>query len=331
MKIKSAAKSLSLSMGLLRMAARFKTPGAVILMYHSIVEDPRETADGIGVSQSSRAFDLHMRALADRFQPVTIDQVVQFVRGEADLPARAVAVTFDDGFRDNYDVALPILSRYRIPAAFYILTGAIDSGVPPWYCRIRWAFRGTLKEEWIDPDHGKSFVLSNPISRQEALNLAWDMGAAKSGRSQEAFVRSVETNLEMSLPASEAAMMSWDQVRALRQAGHIVGAHTMSHPNLAHVSPQEAEREISESKAKLEVELQSAVEHFSYPHPALNPQWNPTTTEIVRRAGFRSAALTTCGRVLSGDSPLALKRIYAANDLHQWEWNLEMTFLGRPV
>lgn len=335
LKIKSAtklaAKSLSLNTGLLRAAARFKQPGAVILMYHSIVKDPRETADGIGVSQPSRAFELHMRVLVKRFQPVTIEQVARFATGESSLPAHAVAVTFDDGFRDNYDVALPILTRYGIPATFYILVGAVDSGVPPWYCRIRWAFSRTLKKEWTDPERGKSFSLSNPASKQDALNLAWDMGAAKSGSGQEAFVRSIEADLEKSLPFAEAAMMSWDQVRALRRAGHIAGAHTMTHPNLAHVTAQEVEREVSESKAKLEAELQEPIEHFSYPHPALDPQWSAATAETVQSAGFRSATLTTGGCVQSGDSPLALKRIYAANDLRQWEWNLEMTFLGRPA
>lgn len=331
MSIKRTAKSILLHTGILRAAARFAPPAAVVLMYHSIVEDPRATAESIGVSQASHAFDLHMRALAQRFHPVSIDQVASFAMGEGALPPRAVAVTFDDGFRDNFDVALPILARYGIPAAFYILVGAVDSGAPPWYCRIRWAFGNTAKTVWTVPGQDQSFSLSDPAAKQRARSLAWDLGAAKSGSDQEAFVESIENGLEVSLPASKAAMMSWDEARALRRAGHIVGAHTMTHPNLAHIRPEEVAREVAESKARLEEELKEPVEHFSYPHPALNPQWNDATTEAVRRAGFRSAALTTCGRVLRGDSPLVLKRIYAANDLSQWIWNLEMTFLGRTA
>jgi hypothetical protein len=73
------------------------------------------------------------------------------------------------------------------------------------------------------------------------------------------------------------------------------------------------------------------LQHFSYPHPALNPQWNMQTLQITRAAGFRSAVLTMRGPVRRGDEPLALKRIYAANDLDQWIWNLERTLLGRSI
>lgn len=321
-------KSTLVRTGALRTAARFKRRGAAILMYHSIAENPAATSDGIGVSQSKAVFEAHMRELARRFQPVTIERIARFASGEADLPPRAVAVTFDDGFLDNYELALPILRRYGIPATFYILAGAVDRAAPPWYCRIRRAFSRTPKADWVDPLSGRRFSLAAPGPKQEALQYAWDAGAAMTGARQEEFVRGVEKDLETFLPAAEAPMMTWDQVRGLRKAGHIAGAHTMSHPNLAHIPPDEVEREVSQSKARLEAELGEPVDHFSYPHPALNPQWNAATTEALARAGYKSAALTTSGLVRRGDSPLALRRIYAADDLRQWEWNLEITFLG---
>jgi peptidoglycan/xylan/chitin deacetylase (PgdA/CDA1 family) len=126
-------------------------------------------------------------------------------------------------------------------------------------------------------------------------------------------------------------MMTWEQVRALKKAGHTIGAHTLSHPNVAQVSQDEARSEIAGSKQRLEAEIGAPVDHFSYPHPALNPQWSQQTLEITREAGFKSAALTTCGPVRAGDEPLALKRIYTPADLNQFTWNLQCTFLGRSV
>ena len=72
-----------------------------------------------------------------------------------------------------------------------------------------------------------------------------------------------------------------------------------------------------------------AIEHFSYPHPALSPCWSSQTLEITREAGYKSAVLTTPGQVRAGDEPLALKRVNTPSDLVQFTLNLQRTFAGR--
>jgi peptidoglycan/xylan/chitin deacetylase (PgdA/CDA1 family) len=316
--------------GLLRAAGRLVQSGAVILMYHSIVEDPRETANTIGSSQSRAAFEAHMRTLAERFSPVTIEQIAQFAKEGRPLPARPVATTFDDGFADNYEVALPILARYGIPAAFYIMVNAVETGIPPWYCRLNFAFSTTTRREWNDPEQNRTCKIETVQERKAALDRAWEIGAKKVGNGQDEFVRHTEELLEVE-PPGFGLMLTWDKVSALKEAGHIVGAHTLSHPNLAHVSQEDARSEIMGSRQQLEKATGGPIHHFSYPHPSLNPQWSARTLQITREAGFRSAVLTTRGPVRRGDEPLALKRIYAASDLDQWIWNLECTFLGRSI
>lgn len=319
--------------GALGLAARASAPpAAVILMYHSIVDDPRRTEDTIGISQSRSTFEAHIRTLAEEFNPVTLEQVVQFARGGEPLPRKSVAVTFDDGFFDNYEVALPILSRYGVPATFYIMVGAVETGVPPWYCRLNFAFRATRKTDWVNPEDGVRYSMETGNHRKAALQAAWDAGARRVGNSQAEFVRRVEESLDVvPLGAESRMMLRWDEVRALKEAGHTIGAHTLSHPNLAHVTEEEAGAEIVGCKTRLEEEIGGPVDHFSYPHPALNPQWTPSTLRITREAGFKSAVLTSCGPVRRGDEPLIMKRIYAADDLDQWNWNLQCTFLGRSI
>ncbi len=316
----------------LQVAGRFAQRSAVILMYHSIVEEPQLTKNTLGVSQSRVGFEAHMKTLARRFAPVTIEQVAQFAKDGRELPIRAVAVTFDDGFADNYDVALPILSRYGISAAFYIMVNAVATGTLPWYCRLRFSFSTTTKPQWSDPEQHQSYEVTTPAGRKRALSVAWEIGARATGGAREEFVCRVEKSLEVEpLGARHGFMLSWEKVRALRKAGHIIGGHTLSHPNLAHVSPEEARSEIVGCKKRLEEEIGEPVDHFSYPHPALNPQWSPQTLELTREAGFKSAVLTKCGPVRTGDEPLGLRRIYATSDLDQWIWNLESTFLGRSI
>ncbi|MGH9432777.1 MAG: polysaccharide deacetylase family protein [Terriglobia bacterium] len=329
---KRVLKGALLNSGALALATRMAPAAAIVLMYHSIVEDPKRTANSIGISQPKASFEGHIRTLAKRYNAVSIEQVAQFAKEGRPLPAKSVAVTFDDGFADNYDVAMPILNRYGVPATFYILVNAVETGNPPWYCRLRFAFGTTRKPEWSDPEYPLTCKLASRQDRESTLNIAFEIGARKTGEAQERFLQRVEKSLEVDpLGPQEELMMSWDKVRALKKAGHIVGGHTLSHPNLAHVSLGEARSEIMGSKKKLEEELGEPIDHFSYPHPALNPQWSPETLEITREAGFKSAVLTTCGPVRAGDEPLALKRIYAANEPAQWAWNMQCTFLGRAI
>ena len=329
---KQILKKALIDSGGLRAASRVASPGAVILMYHSITEDPALTAWSIGVSQPRAAFEAHIRALAERFNPVSIDDVTDFASGGRRLPKKSVAVTFDDGFADNYDVVLPILTRYSVPATFYLLAGAVETGNPPWYCRIRHAIGTTRLSEWTDSESGVVRKIQGDSSREIALNVAFGIGAGKSGSAQEQWVSDMEKSLDVDpLQQESRFMMTWDQARALKQAGHTIGAHTLTHPNLAHVSTSEARSEIAGSKTAIEKSLGEPVQHFSYPHPALDPEWNAATVEITREIGFRSAVVTASGRVRPGDDPLELRRIYAAAEFDQWLWNLECTFLGRAI
>jgi peptidoglycan/xylan/chitin deacetylase (PgdA/CDA1 family) len=331
-KSKRLFKKALLRTSILRAASRLFPPAAVILSYHSIVEDPKETDHILGISRARASFEEHMKTLARRFTPVTVQAIAEFASSGRELPPRAVAVTFDDGFADNCDLALPILNRYEVPATFYIMIDGVENGALPWYCRLRYALNTTKKTQWFDAEKNQTFSLATPLERKAALTAAWEVGARLIGSVQQDFIRSVERELEVEpVEAPHGYMMTWDQVRTLRKAGHTVGGHTVSHPNLAQVSEGEAHFEITECKKKLEQEIGEPIHHFSYPHPALNPQWSKQTLEITRQAGFKSAALTTCGPVRAGDEPLALKRIYTPADLDQFTWNLEATFLGRSV
>jgi len=118
--IKQQLKQALLSSGVLRLAGRLHGKGAAILMYHSVLEDPGSVANSLGGMIHPRAiFEGQMELLAREFHPVSLDQVGRFVRGEEDLAERAVVVTLDDGYPDNFDMAMPILDRLGVPAILF--------------------------------------------------------------------------------------------------------------------------------------------------------------------------------------------------------------------
>ena len=328
--IKDLAKRVVLGSTLLRLSPAGFRVSAAILMYHAVQSDPSVHADLLGgIVHSESAFRDQVELLAREFQPVTIGQVSRYVLGEETLPKRAVVVTFDDGYSDNFDIARPILNRAGVPATFYATVGCIEKRIAPWPARLRHAFLSTKIREWTDTEN-KRWMLRSAEERERAFMAGCDVCCKLGSRAQEEYLTRINKELETS-ECSEAGalMMSYDQLRALVREGHTVGSHTMTHPNMAYVTRDEARSELTESKRLLELRLGVPVVHFSYPCPALSPHWNPATLEETRAVGYETAVTVDNGLARKGDNPLCLKRIGPSKTVEGLRWNLECAFAGR--
>jgi peptidoglycan/xylan/chitin deacetylase (PgdA/CDA1 family) len=251
--MKDLAKRAVLRSGLLRMAGGWRGRGAAILMYHSVMEDSRsqETFLG-GIIHSRDTFRGQMELLARRYRPVSLDQINRFVRGEGKLPERAVVITFDDGYTDNYEIAAPVLNEVGVPATFYATVECVERGYLPWPAQLRFIFRTAKKASWAD-SAGKPWPLSGGVEREKAFLLSCDECCKLAGTAQEEYVARLEDDLGAHVPVeSGALMMNYDQMRALAQQGHSVGSHSMTHPNMAHLSLEDVVREMTESKWRLD-------------------------------------------------------------------------------
>jgi peptidoglycan/xylan/chitin deacetylase (PgdA/CDA1 family) len=325
--MRNLAKKALLRSGVMRLAAGFRAPGAAILMYHSVMENPmcQENLLG-GIGHSRDAFREQMQLLERHYLPVSLDHVKNFVLGQGELPNRAVAVTFDDGYADNYEIAAPILNEVGVPATFYITVDCVAHGKLPWPARLRFAFHSSRKGSWSDAS-GKAWPLHDRGERERAYLFSCDECCKLTGESQEKYVANIELDLGARVPSqSGALMMNYEQVRGIARQGHSVGSHTMTHPNLAHVSLAEARLELTESKRHLEQQLKLTVQHFSYPCPALPPNWTEATAEESRRAGYETAVTTNSGIVRKGDDPLCWKRVPPTKTVEGLRWNLERAF-----
>jgi peptidoglycan/xylan/chitin deacetylase (PgdA/CDA1 family) len=326
-------KVLSLSR-IPRVVASVGPSRAVILRYHSVQPVPAEHANtiGVGIVHSEALFARQMELLARRFNPVTIDDIASWLQGEGALPRRAVAITFDDGFRDNYETAAPNLARYGLRAAFYITVGTIGSKRGPWFCRLRQAFYSTSAPHWIDPGTGQARRLCDPAGRREGFLSACRICATLTGDRQEAFLDGVDRELQVK-PFSDGGplMMNWDQVAALYRDGHVIGSHTMTHPNLAYSTRSEARYEMQRSKDLLERQLATSIRHFSYPAPILEPHCSDETTAMAARCGYVSAVTCIAGAVQPRHRQFVLPRVFAPLDADEFLWSVEASLAGRIV
>jgi peptidoglycan/xylan/chitin deacetylase (PgdA/CDA1 family) len=330
--MRDLAKKAILASGALRLAGDLHGPAAAILMYHSVLPDPAVQADSLGgIIHSEVEFRAQMELLAREFHPLSLDDIVKRFHAGEDLPKRSVVVTFDDGYADNYEVAMPILDQFSISAVFYATVDCVENRKLPWPSRLRFAFRNTKLTAWSDA-LSKSWNLCDQPHREEAYLAACDACCQLSGPAQEEFVKRIEQALQTCLPVeSGSLMMTYDQLRGLVLHGHIVGSHTMTHPNMAQLRQEEAHRELAESKRQLELRLGMRINHFSYPCPALSPHWSEQTVEQSRALGYETAVTTNSGLTRRGDNLLRLKRVLPTKTHPGLRWNLESAFAGRAV
>jgi peptidoglycan/xylan/chitin deacetylase (PgdA/CDA1 family) len=332
MSLRKAAKRILVASGAFRAVHQLVAPAAVILRFHSIQDRPEQCAYtiGRGTVHATSIFERHMELIGRGFSAVSMDDVALFLKGEKELPQKAVAITFDDGYKDNFRIAAPILNRLGIPATFYVLVDSVDRSKAPWYCLLRHAFMSSHRPNWKDPVTGTVHELAAFEAREPAFLKCAGVCSRLSAAERDEWVQNATRVLDPGpFPNESDLMMNWDEARMLMKSGHIVGSHTMTHPNLAQVSATEARRELTDSKLRLEKELGEAVQHLAYPHPALNPQWNETTLKIAEELGYTTAVTTTSSAVRADTRPLAIPRTYIPREESEFLWHMERTLLFR--
>lgn len=335
MTLKKTIKSVLLRTGALRAAFWRRTRSVAVLAYHSVSRDRDAQADRItpGITTPAELFRDHMRLLRKRYHPVTVDEVALWLGGESELPPRSVAVTFDDGYADNYHVAAPIMEEFEIRGAIYLTVDSVRRQALPWFCRLHYLFYSehSKRETLDDPESGRRWNLLDAAQRRQAFAECNRIAAALTFESRENYLEALEDRFSLRMPRGEGpGMMTFSQARELRERGHVIGSHTFSHANVAHIPEAALGRELDEAHEILAGELGAAPEHFSYPHPALSPQWNDRTLDRTRKLGYKTAVLTREDTVRREADPLLLPRLHvvADADAAALQWKLETAFIG---
>ena len=241
------------------------------------------------------------------FQVMPLTDAVAHLR-QGTLPRGALTITFDDGYADNHDVALPVLQRHGLTATFFVATGFLDGG-RMWNDTLIEAVRASnldsLDLRGLHPQLG-SIPITGVQAKTQALRAL--IGHAKYLPVEERshFVDALAQRAEAALPGN--LMMSSPQVRQLRASGMHIGAHTVTHPILRTLPRHEARHEIESSKAQLETLLGEAVSLFAYPNGKPGEDYSPQNVELAREAGFAAAVSTRWGISTQRTDPFQLRR-----------------------
>ncbi len=273
------------------------------------------TFHAVGVpSCSTAAFTAQLEYLKQHFHVVSLAELVQALRDRQPDIAHWVALTFDDGARNNGTVAAPILKRLSLPATFFICPGLVGRGVWLWNHEARERLRTLPPAEFA--------ALADSFGRTgenlEAV-IKWMKSLPLRSRTHiERIVRDATPNFRPSeAQRIEFDLMNWDELKALDPALITLGAHSTHHPILATCSPEELLHEVSDCRALLEQALTRPVEFFCYP----NGDFNPQVTQLTR-LNYTAAVTTQPGFVKPGADLHQLPRLNCCATLPHFAWRL---------
>lgn len=282
-----------------------------ILIYHHVSSENPPWLPG---AVKPEDFEREIAYLYRVSQIVPLDWLVnQLSQGES-IPLRAVSITFDDGFKDNYTFAYPILRKYNAPATIFLTTGYIGSTETFWEYKVRFAIWNTSVTEFEVEGLG-SYRLNSCADRLSIMKgiIAGLMKLPEREKdsSVEKLLKVLHVDFPNNFREGLTSCLSWDEVLKMSENGISFGSHTVTHPTLTRLPIEEVSKEINRSKKDIEEKLGQNCTLFAYP----NGGFNAEIIELVKESGFTGAVTIIPRMLIAQANPYTLGRISAGPDL----------------
>lgn len=303
--------------GLLACMERPARGGLTVLCYHRVlpeVDKDRYFLSDLAVTPA--AMQAHARLLQDRYTVLPLREAHAAWRGGTPHEKPLAAVTFDDGYRDNFVHAKPALEAAGLRGTFFVVTGLIDSSTAPWYDRMgracaRLYEQGQLAEA-VDcvAETGCGPLHTGWLSRLDEILFPIEVVEFAKSLPQESRLALLDRLLDRAggddLDPALDRIMSREQLIALEAAGHEVASHSRTHPILPQLDADDLRTELSGSRDDLAAILGKPPRSFCYP----NGDHNAAVVAAVDHAGYEAAVTTRQGINLPGAAPFTLARVF---------------------
>ncbi|SPD75010.1 putative Polysaccharide deacetylase [uncultured Desulfobacterium sp.] len=278
--------------GIFSLSRRFFTSRSRGLLYHRFSVHAR---DGF-VSQEK--FKKQVAFALMNFGILFPDKLFQ----DIDRLGNGVVITVDDGYRDFYEVAYPVLREFEVPAIVYLSTDFIDGKTWLWFDKLDYILQNSGKTEFPFDIYGSG------IFQRTSWSQVLERLKAVRTEERDAQLTALSEYLKIKVPyepPDDYAPLSWEQIREMSEKGIAFGSHTCSHPILTQSELETARFEIQHSKERIEKELGKGVISISYPNGAYNEE----ITQMVKEAGYEYAFGTHYGLISQKDDRYTLNRL----------------------
>ncbi|MGZ4963664.1 MAG: polysaccharide deacetylase family protein [Limisphaerales bacterium] len=294
---------VGLATGISAMMAR-RQGGMRILMYH-----------GVGTNEfPTQTFVAGLRFLRRKFNVVPLLTIIKKVLAGDPGTGREVALTFDDGLRNNFTILYPILQRVETPATFFVVPGVVE--------RNEWIWTHDARERLLSLSDVDCYVFAGELQAPDSDCpgiIEWMKKVPNKQRLE--IHQRIRERTKKFVPTpfqrEQFDLMTWDELNSLDPRLITIGSHSMNHPILSMISENEIETEIAGSRRLLEERLQRPVEYFCYP----NGDYDNKIVAAVRKT-YTAAIAVRSKAVGNGDDPHCLPRVSAATEPDLLAWRL---------
>ena len=301
-----------------------------ILAYHRVLPaSARRTApDAEVVSCTPEEFVREIGFVRRHFDVIRFADIERLTESVK----RPVILTFDDGYKDNAETVLPLLSAAGVAATFFVTTGYIGTGALPWWDEICWLVThpagGSLD---LKPLRDAPLSVRDATQRNEAVAVVLHLAKTCGNADRLTLLENLRAQSDHTSPPGAAdLMMNWDDVRRLAAAGMEIGSHTVSHPVLGNVGDSaELQAELGESRRMIQQQVGVAADVISYP-VGRKRDVTDAVVEAARASGYRYGCVYEHGvNSRQGFDPFRLKRIKAEVGTDFTRFRAKVLFPGK--
>lgn len=274
-----------------------------VLNYHRILSTPDPFLDG---DPDVATFDWQMQLLKQCFNVLPLHEAVHLL-ASGRMPPRAIAISFDDGYRSFHDLALPILVKHGLPATVFVTTGHMQEDGSMWNDMILEAVRRLPPTPLDLQALGlEVYPMATPAERKRTAGILTERCKYMSLSDRNRFTEHLQAMVGADL--RQGLMLTAGMLRTLTRNQIEIGGHTVNHPILTRIDDDMARREIVDNKAHLESIIGQKVRLFAYPNGRRPTDYDERHVAIVAEAGYDAAFTTVGGAASAAYSPFEMPR-----------------------
>lgn len=273
-------------LGLLRILEMFRArPGIFIINHHRVGDAASGRFDRDVFSASADSFDLQVNYCKKHFNIVAGEELEELVSGRAPLKRLHVAITFDDGYINDYTTSFEILKANNCAAAFFLVPEYVGTSTVPWWDEIAYLVRNSPRPH-ITLSIPAPLTVTLGTDRQPAIRAVLRHYKRPENLHGDKLLAELREQADCELPTPQRRFITWQEAREMKDAGMVIGSHTQTHGILGQMSPEAQWWELTESKKNIEANLGSKVDSLAYP-VGIRGSFTETTEEIARSAGYK--------------------------------------------